>query len=546
MTSGPTAHGSAEHSAAEQGPAEQGHDPYREWLRTRLGRELGLPGAEAAIQGAVQRRGWPALRALGPRDVVAVLQDVYSGLRQSAGDTRADAWLQRTTVDLAEYAQTVPVPAQPTPGPLAPAPTPAPPRWGRRAHDLPLLLARANAEIAGRTLAAVRADATLAGLAGTAEWDVQAALAEVRRWETEEMLGSLRADQSRVEVADAVAAAAAQAGWLRLHVRELQAEERRGLGVGPQLAHARLTLTQLDAFLKAFVPLIDPGDADLPLSSPQARLDGAFFSLEVPLNPAVLRARHALKLAQWRAGADPAAAVTHAQHALDAAETEARAQLETTLQSARTAQARFAPLWDRVGALEERLRVLGQRGGDPLSLARARLDWRQARAAARVQAHLLEQATRWLEALADVAGPPGHAPGQTGETAKKPQAAPRAPRQPTAYPASMTTQAGTQAGEVSFKDNAAEQQYEVYVDGQLAGHAAYRPLDGSRELPHTEIDGRYEGQGLGSRLVGFALDDLRSRDLNVVPTCPFVAAYIREHPGYQELVPPEQRQALGL
>ncbi|GGO28854.1 hypothetical protein [Deinococcus humi] len=383
--------------------ADYGQDPYREWLRTRLSQELGLHGAEAAIQGAVQRRGWPALRALGPRDVVAVLQDVYSGLRQTIGDTRADAWLQGTTVDLADYAQSVPVPAQPTPGPLAPEPTPAPLRWGRRAHDLPLLLARANAEIAGRSLAAVRADATLLGLAGTAEWDLQAALAEVRRWETEEMLSSLRADQSRVEVADAVAAAVAQAEWLRMHVRELQTEERGGHNVGVQLAHAHLTLTQLDAFLEAFLPLVDADDADLPLSSPQARLDREFFSLEVPLNPAVLRARHALKLAQWRAEAEPSAepAVVVAQQALEAAETEARAQLEATLQSARTAQAKFAPLWQQVGALEERLKVLGQRGGDPLSRARVRLEWRQARAAARVQAHLLEQATRLLEALVD-------------------------------------------------------------------------------------------------------------------------------------------------
>lgn len=379
------------------------HDPYREWLRTRLGQELGLHGSDTAIEGAVQRRGWPALRALGPRDVVAVLQDVYSGLRQTVGDTRADSWLQSTTVDLAEYAQTVPVPAQPTSGPLAPEATPAPLRWGRRAHDLPLLLARANAEIAGRSLGAIRADPTLLGLAGTAEWDVQATLAEVRRWETEKMLSSLRADHSRTEVADAVAAAAAQAEWLRLNVRELQAELTGGQNVTAQLAHARLTLTQLDAFLQAFTPLIEAGDADQPLPPCEARLDHDFFSLEVPLNPAVLRARHALKLAQWRAGAGPGAesAAVQAQQALEAAEAEARARLETTLHTARTAQAQFVPLRQQVGALEERLKVLGQRGGDPLSLARVRLEWRQARAAARVQAHLLEQAMRLLESLVD-------------------------------------------------------------------------------------------------------------------------------------------------
>ncbi|MDV6373459.1 GNAT family N-acetyltransferase [Deinococcus arenicola] len=92
------------------------------------------------------------------------------------------------------------------------------------------------------------------------------------------------------------------------------------------------------------------------------------------------------------------------------------------------------------------------------------------------------------------------------------------------------------AGKITLKDNEAAQQYELYVDGQLAGHAEYRPLPDARELPHTEIDGQYEGQGLGSKLVQFALDDLRGRGLNAVPTCPFVADYISKHPEYQDLV----------
>lgn len=386
------------------------HDPYRDWLRTRLGQELGAGGAEAAIEGAVLRRGWPALRPLGPRDVVAVLQDVYSTLRQTTGDTRADTWLHATTQELAEYAETVPVPAHPTPGPLAP--TPAPLRWGRRAHDLPLLLARAQAEMAGRNLAGIRADAELGGLEAAAQWDVQAAAAEVRRWETEEMLSSLRADHSRVEVADAVAVAAAEAEVTRLSVRELQDELRAGANVAAKLAHSRLILTQLTAFLEVFPPLIDTTDADLPLASPVGRLDRDHFLLEVPLHPAVLRARHALKLAQWRAGADvgAGAAVAPAQRALEAAEAGARAELETTLHTAQACQARLEPLRQQAGALEERLLRLGQLGADPLSLARVRLEWRQQRAAARVQAHRLEQALRLLEALVEPASTPDLTP----------------------------------------------------------------------------------------------------------------------------------------
>jgi uncharacterized protein len=40
--------------------------------------------------------------------------------------------------------------------------------------------------------------------------------------------------------------------------------------------------------------------------------------------------------------------------------------------------------------------------------------------------------------------------------------------------------------------------------------------------------------------VADALDDIRSRGLQVVPLCPFVAAYIRRHPEYEDLVTRER------
>ena len=97
-------------------------------------------------------------------------------------------------------------------------------------------------------------------------------------------------------------------------------------------------------------------------------------------------------------------------------------------------------------------------------------------------------------------------------------------------------------GQITVKENEERQRYEIYV----AGHTEYRPVGHARLLPHTEINERYEGQGLGSQLIQFALDDLRTRGLNAVPTCPFVVAFIRKHPDYLELVQPGQRRALGL
>ena len=81
--------------------------------------------------------------------------------------------------------------------------------------------------------------------------------------------------------------------------------------------------------------------------------------------------------------------------------------------------------------------------------------------------------------------------------------------------------------EITTADNADRERYEIRSDGRLAG---------SIELIHTEVLDEFEGHGVGGRLIAFALDDARARGLAVIPTCPFVADYIRRHPDYADLV----------
>lgn len=95
-------------------------------------------------------------------------------------------------------------------------------------------------------------------------------------------------------------------------------------------------------------------------------------------------------------------------------------------------------------------------------------------------------------------------------------------------------------------DNASESRYEVRVDGELAGFSQYRQRPAGLAFIHTEIDDRFEGQGLGGKLVSFALDDARSRGLAVLPFCPFVKGYIDRHPEYLDLVPEERRHDFEL
>lgn len=79
-------------------------------------------------------------------------------------------------------------------------------------------------------------------------------------------------------------------------------------------------------------------------------------------------------------------------------------------------------------------------------------------------------------------------------------------------------------------------QYEVHVDGELAGFATYTDKGDSRELPHTVVDPKFRGQGLSKPLIKFALDDAREDNRSVIPSCPAVARYIVQNPEYKDLV----------
>lgn len=91
--------------------------------------------------------------------------------------------------------------------------------------------------------------------------------------------------------------------------------------------------------------------------------------------------------------------------------------------------------------------------------------------------------------------------------------------------------------DVQIRNRPEQEYYEISVDGQRAGIAAYElENDGVIALTHTEIDDAYEGQGLGSRLARYALDDARSQSLQVRPVCPFIKSWIKRHEDYEDLV----------
>ncbi|HLG84056.1 MAG TPA: GNAT family N-acetyltransferase [Bradyrhizobium sp.] len=84
-------------------------------------------------------------------------------------------------------------------------------------------------------------------------------------------------------------------------------------------------------------------------------------------------------------------------------------------------------------------------------------------------------------------------------------------------------------------NNSERQRFELELGGHLA--ATYYTLEGNViTFVHTEVPAELGGQGIGSRLVGGALDQVRARGWKVVPQCPFVKAYIEKHADYQDLL----------
>lgn len=77
--------------------------------------------------------------------------------------------------------------------------------------------------------------------------------------------------------------------------------------------------------------------------------------------------------------------------------------------------------------------------------------------------------------------------------------------------------------------------YEIRIDGQLAGFAAYRDKGDQRIFYHTEIDEAFAGRGLSTNLVTRALTESRESGKRIVPVCTFVAAYLKKHDGFADI-----------
>jgi predicted GNAT family acetyltransferase len=100
----------------------------------------------------------------------------------------------------------------------------------------------------------------------------------------------------------------------------------------------------------------------------------------------------------------------------------------------------------------------------------------------------------------------------------------------------MTGMTEFNEADVAIADADADGRYELSIHGEVVGVSTYRDIGERRVFDHTEVDSAYEGHGLASKLVTFALDDVRDKGKRIVARCAMVKAHVEKHHEWDDIV----------
>lgn len=97
----------------------------------------------------------------------------------------------------------------------------------------------------------------------------------------------------------------------------------------------------------------------------------------------------------------------------------------------------------------------------------------------------------------------------------------------------------------AFTDNASAKRFELTVEGGIV-YAEYNLTQGGVMITETITPIGLEGKGHASTLARHVLEDIKARDLKILPVCPFFSGWLKRHPEYAETVHPTYRQIIGI
>lgn len=89
--------------------------------------------------------------------------------------------------------------------------------------------------------------------------------------------------------------------------------------------------------------------------------------------------------------------------------------------------------------------------------------------------------------------------------------------------------------EFELIDNSEKKRYEFHLGAEVP-RVEYIKTRDKIYLTHTEVPPSLAGRGIGSKLIGAVLKDIKEKELTLVPLCPFVALYLQRNPEWKQLV----------
>jgi len=99
----------------------------------------------------------------------------------------------------------------------------------------------------------------------------------------------------------------------------------------------------------------------------------------------------------------------------------------------------------------------------------------------------------------------------------------------------MPTAVNENRENVEVINNQKNHRFEIKINEDLA-IVPYNVKDDMIGLFHTEVPEKFRGKGLGTKLAVYALNYAKDHHLKILPYCPFITHYIKEHPEWKQYV----------
>lgn len=91
--------------------------------------------------------------------------------------------------------------------------------------------------------------------------------------------------------------------------------------------------------------------------------------------------------------------------------------------------------------------------------------------------------------------------------------------------------------EYKIINNTNNSRIEAKLDSEIIGLIDYELSDDKIMIvPHTEVNTKYEGQGIAGAMTKELLEFAEASGYKVLPICPYTKTYIDRHPEYHKLL----------